>query len=931
MDSNEAKGPSVRERERERERELFEQALEVPPEGRGGFLREACGSDRELHERVQELLVAERAAGGFLGGGEVGFAGAGEGPRELAGRYRLGQRIGEGGFGEVFLAEQIAPVRRRVAVKILKAGMDSRQVVARFEVERQALALMEHPNIAKVFDAGTTPEGRPFFVMEWVEGAALTRHCDEARMPVAGRLGLFVEICDALQHAHQKGIIHRDLKPSNVLVARQGDRAVPKVIDFGIAKAIQPESAEAVGMTRAFELLGTPAYMSPEQGRFTTHDVDIRTDIYSLGVLLHELLIGRTPLDEGLLRTEGWDAWRRRLRDEEAVRLPARWRALSPAERAEAAARRGTTVPGLGRGLRGDLEWIVARCLEREPGRRYDSAAALAADVQRHLAHEPVVAAAPGAFYRMAKFLRRHRWAVAGGVTVGVALMAATVVSLVHAGRARVAERMAQQLLEGEIRQRRELERLRRLADEEAARARTEAATARAVTRFLNEDVLASADPAREVERELTLRTVLDRASRQLSGRLTNEPAVAAAIHQTLGRAYLNLSMPAAAAPHFESARDLYAGSRGAVAEETLGAAIEYAFARHRAEGWTNALPSAEATTALARERFGRGHPLSLHCGARLAWIHYQLGRLADWHRVAEETYQDAQGSAAVEDADLLGVMYLVARKRGRSAGGVFEAGEQILLQAVQLMHERRGAEHALAVRARANLAVYYYDHWRHVDRAEELFLDVLENQRRLLGENHESTLTTLSNLGLLYVRAERPRAAQRMFLGLLAVRPDDQRPRRWLPELLAAAPLRPAAAGGGALAFRWRIDEPVGRWTVPDFDDSAWMASTGTDPGPRWGRASFELSAAPSEPLVVSVSGVARGEILFNGLAAGPEFVCGSPEGVLLIASADSTRALRAGRNVVAIRIAEAREGEPFQLRLHGFPEAESGEGGGE
>jgi len=903
-----------------RERELFEQALELAAGERLAFLRQACGVDAELFRRISELLEAEVASGGFLGGParEATTDLSASNPQQQIGRYRLLERLGEGGFGVVYLAEQTEPVRRRVALKILRPGLESRQVVARFQAERQLLALMDHANIARVFDAGATDDEKPFFVMELVPGLSLTRFCDEERLCVRERLELFGEVCDALQHAHQKGVIHRDLKPSNVLVTRQNGRAVPKVIDFGVAKATEPESGSPSGVTRAFELLGTPAYMSPEQARFLGRDVDIRTDIYSLGVMLHELLLGTTPLDAKELDAVELDVWRRRICEEEPPCPSLRWRSLPASKQTEIATGRNTTPTALAGQLAGDLDWIVMRCLEKDRERRYPSTAALAADIRRHLANEPVEAGAPGPFYRLGKFLRRHRLAVSAAAAVVLAMAAATVISLTLAWRATRAEHTAQELLEKEQRQRVELETLRRLADEEAA-------TARAVTRFLNEDLLGLADPAREPERELSLRAVLDRASRQLAGSLTNEPAVAAAIHKTLGSAYQNLAVHEAAARHYEAARELFSRIQGPAAPETLHAGVEAAFARHRAGDSTNALPLVEAAAAIARQRLGRAHPMAIHCGHRLAWLYYNLQRIPDWEREAEETYQDLQGVEGVEDADLLGVMYLVARKRGTLRGGVFEAGEQILLHAAGLMQERRGPDHPLNIRVKIFLAVYYYDHWRNVKQAEALFLEVLEWQRRVLGERHEHTLTTLRNLGLLYTRGQQPRAAQRMYLQVLALLPGDSTALASLRALRTNAPLTFIPPAPATLQWRATRSEPEGRWTVPQFDDSEWPVASEMTPGLAWWRGMFELPSSPAEPLVIVVAGVKRGEVFLNGVAAGPEFTIGSASGYWIVSSTDATRALRAGRNVVAVRVMEASDTRPFSLTLHPFPPPES------
>ncbi|MBK7404657.1 MAG: protein kinase [Phycisphaerales bacterium] len=332
----------------------------------------------------------------------------------VIGRYKLLERIGEGGFGSVFVAEQSEPVRRRVALKILKRGMDTQRVVARFEAERQALAMMEHPNIAKVLDAGQTPSGRPFFAMELVRGQPITAFCDAARLAIPRRVELLRAVCTAVQHAHQKGIIHRDLKPSNVLVTLQDGEPVPKVIDFGIAKAIHAPLAEETVYTQAHQMLGTPIYMSPEQTGVGAIDVDTRTDIYSLGALFYEVLAGATPFDQERLGTMSLADMQRMIVDEEPPRPSARFLALGPA-RERIAADRAADPKRLERLLRGDLDWIVMKCLEKDRARRYESASALEDDLARHLALEPVRAGPPSAAYLAKKFIRRNRAQVAAG------------------------------------------------------------------------------------------------------------------------------------------------------------------------------------------------------------------------------------------------------------------------------------------------------------------------------------------------------------------------------------------------------------------------------------------------------------------------------------------------------------------------------------
>jgi serine/threonine protein kinase len=361
----------------------------------------------------------------------------GERADAIIGRYRLLEQIGEGGFGVVWRAEQVEPVRRTVALKIVKLGMDTRNVIARFEQERQALALMDHPNIAKVLDAGATPEGRPYFVMELVQGVKITDYCDQARLSTEARLALFVTVCHAVQHAHQKGIIHRDLKPSNILVSEEGQVPVPKVIDFGVAKATRQERLTDLTLFTQFEqMIGTPLYMSPEQAELSGLDIDTRSDIYSLGVLLYELLAGRTPFDPEKLMRAGLDEIRRVIRDQEPLK-PSTLLSTMALEVPTAVARSRASDPGkLAARFRGDLDWILMKALEKDRSRRYQSAAMLADDLRRHLAAEPVLAHPPSRLYRLQRTMRRNKAICASIAAVGISLLAGVVVSVTLALRA---------------------------------------------------------------------------------------------------------------------------------------------------------------------------------------------------------------------------------------------------------------------------------------------------------------------------------------------------------------------------------------------------------------------------------------------------------------------------------------------------------------
>ncbi|MBI3868642.1 MAG: protein kinase [Verrucomicrobia bacterium] len=447
------------------EQAVFAEALQrATLDARAAYLDSACGADVALRRRVEALLGAAESAGDFLERPPAGLAADAGSPLvtpvlseklgDRIGRYKLLEQIGEGGCGVVYMAEQEEPVRRRVALKVIKLGMDTKSVIARFEAERQALAMMDHPNIAKVFDGGATRAGRPYFVMELVRGVPITQFCDEARLPTASRLRLFIQVCQAVEHAHQKGVSHRDLKPSNILVTVNDGSPVPKVIDFGIAKAAGQRLTDKTLFTQFHSFIGTPAYTSPEQAEMSSVDIDTRTDIYSLGVLLYELLTGRTPFDGEELLRSGLDEMRRVIREEEPLRPSTRLTlelkrartGVSVARDSEPKSARGQAsrelpTKNLIQHVRGDLDWIVMKCLEKDRSRRYETASGMAADVQRHLNHEPILARPPSRLYRLQKASRRNRIAFVATTALAIALLGGAVVGTTQAIRARSAER----------------------------------------------------------------------------------------------------------------------------------------------------------------------------------------------------------------------------------------------------------------------------------------------------------------------------------------------------------------------------------------------------------------------------------------------------------------------------------------------------------
>lgn len=470
----------------ELEQRLFDEALDHPagPE-RDAFIRSACEGDRELEISLLGLLASDQDAAAFFKNGAdaleelaaaspIGAAPSGVNPviGTSIGPYRVMELIGEGGCGSVFLAEQQYPILRRVALKIIKLGMDTDAVITRFEAERQALAMMDHPNIAHVLDAGSTRSGLPYFVMEWVDGACILEYCREQRLSTPARLGLFIKVCHAIQHAHQKGLIHRDIKPSNILITLKDGQPVPKVIDFGIAKATDLPLAGTAQLTQNLQMIGTPAYMSPEQAERSDMKIDTRSDIYSLGALLYELLTGQPPFDPHQLTRYGMSEMLRTLRETEPPLPSVALADLQKADLATRAAERKTDSAGLISEVRGDLDWIISKALEKHRSRRYESAHALAVDIGRHLAYEPVVARPPTRQYILEKWIRRNRTVFASAVVIAVVLIVATIVSFrlqmnerKALGKLRLSEKMQTALRQEADLRREQAERLQLLSE----------------------------------------------------------------------------------------------------------------------------------------------------------------------------------------------------------------------------------------------------------------------------------------------------------------------------------------------------------------------------------------------------------------------------------------------------------------------------------
>lgn len=654
------------------------------------------------------------------------------GPGDVIGQFTLLHPLGEGGMGEVWAAEQGEPMRRQVALKLLKPGLDTRDFLARFEVERQALAVMDHPNIARVYAADATPGGRPYYAMEFVRGVPITTYCDNNRLTTRQRLTLFVAVCRAVQHAHQKGVIHRDLKPSNVLVTIVDDAPVPKVIDFGIAKAVGARIADITFATDIRQPLGTPAYMSPEQWEPDQFDIDTRSDIYSLGVMLYELLVGRLPTDPVQLMRAG-QAVAQLLRDVTPAMPSTRARSLG-ADSASLAMARGTDNRALVRALAGDLDWITLKAMEADRSRRYETPHALAQDITRHLNNEPVQARPPSVRYRAGRFVRRNRLAVAAATMLLVAGSAFAVVMAVQARRLAV----------------------------ERDRARLEAARARALNDFLQQTLL-SPDPIQGTGRDVTMRQALDSATARLRRDATLLPSVAASLESAIGWAYFKLQEFDKAEPLLKDALARRYSERP-VDSAALGEHLMRYGAMHEARArLDSAALSYHNGIALLRGHGGTSRDLAASL-ARAANLFRTKGDSVQARAALDEARRlferagDSSGLASVDDM------------RGAVEYELGHLDRALPLFRSALAYRRAHlGQHPLVANSLANLGAVLEDAKDTVG-AEAAYREALSIAERTLGSDHEIVAATLSNLALLLGNTERTAEASRLLQRALAI-----------------------------------------------------------------------------------------------------------------------------------------------------------------
>ena len=733
---------------------IYSAAILLPPSERGAYLDRACGKDRALRLRVEAMLEESRplhdAAEGTptlreeddsLNREPVEVAPIQELEGTTIGNYRLLQRIGEGGMGVVYMADQEHPVRRRVAVKIVKLGMDTEAVVARFEAERQALAMMDHPNIARVLDAGATSTGRPYFVMELVQGVPITNYCDRNKLSLRERLQLFIPVCKAIQSAHQKGIIHRDLKPSNVMVTLHHGDPMPKVIDFGVAKAINQRLTDKTVFTRFGAMVGTPAYMSPEQAEMSSLDVDTRADVYSLGVLLYELLTGSTPISSEKLQSLGPSQVHKVLAEVEPEKPSTRLSTMVGARRGVVTSNRGLGASARRDSIPSDLDWIVMKCLEKDRRRRYDTVNGLTMDIGRHLSNEPVLARPPSAWYQFQKSFRRNRVVFLGTAAVFVALLVGGSLAIVQAIRARAAEVRAkadaQRAVQAEKLAKDRMEELVRERDFKTMALRD----AEAITGYLTR-VFRSPDPTRD-GRSITVAETLDRAVARLDSDLKEQPAQRARLQSTFAQTYAALGLYKEAVRlqehvHAYAAATLGSNHVNTVAERgVLAGYLSYAGRNQEA------LHLNEADLEIHRQRYGLKSMQTIGTLHSLAIRYAAVGRAEEALKMREEVVAFYRGNKEATDNDLLPALYNLALSYDH-AGRTEEALK--LREEVYAGEVRRSGPDSLgSVLAMSSLSSSYLQANRHSE-AFELSGKALALSQKFLGPEHPDTLSLMMN-----------------------------------------------------------------------------------------------------------------------------------------------------------------------------------------
>jgi len=730
----------------QRLKNLVNRALELPEIEQDVFLQQEC-EDIELLAEARDLLLHSTTDPEGPLGDPAKQSDLPEMVGKKIGPYQIIKSLGEGGMGVVYLAGQSAPLRRKVALKVIKLGMDTREVIARFGSERQALALMEHPNIAKVYDAGATDAGRPFFVMEYIPGVPLNRYCDAKKLGLAGRLNLFIQVCSGVQHAHRKGIIHRDLKPGNILVTEVEGRPVPKIIDFGVAKATSQHLAVQTLFTQVGQMIGTPEYMSPEQAGSSDEDVDTRSDVYSLGVMLYELLTGAVPLERREIMQAGLERMALHVQNE----IPKK-----PSTRIDTEIKQSGRLANIpisdtrawAKRIRGDLDWITMKALEKDPNRRYGSVQELAEDIRRHSENRPVLASSPSTAYRLGKFLKRHRIGVSATATIFVLLVAFAIMMTVQANR------IAQ-------------ERDRALAAEK--RALTEAETAAEVSQFLV-DIFKVSDPSEAHGNSVTAREILDLGAVRIKETLTGQPGVQARLMETMGSVYFNLGFYDRALELAEEARrirqSLYAGDHPEVAQSLL---LLSEVQLQRGE-FDKAEELNSKALAMNRRVLGNEHPKTAECLQSLAVNLKRQNRLDE----AETAYREALAIRR----NLIPPDPVVTASTLTSLGELLRLKDQLdeaevlHQEALNLTREVESIYHPVVRTSLNNLALVF-EARESYDEAEGMLREVVQIDMKLFGTRSPRYATSVCNLAGILKKAGKLDEAEEIHRQALAIRRD--------------------------------------------------------------------------------------------------------------------------------------------------------------
>ncbi len=712
--------------------DIFNEALEIEDKAkRTKYLNQACRGNEKLRKEVESLLDAHEQAGDFLKTPAIDpnvtieNSPIHEGPGSKIGHYEILELIGEGGMGLVYLAQQKEPVRRKVVLKIVKPGMDSRQVIARFEAERQVLAILDHPNIAHVFDAGTTEAGRPYFVMEYVKGVSITRYCDEKKLNIEQRLRLFEQVCEGIHHAHQKGIIHRDIKPSNILVSVHDDRAVPKIIDFGIAKAITQPLTDKTFVTFQGQLLGTPEYMSPEQVDLATQDIDIRTDIYTLGVVLYELLTGALPFEDESFGKRSFADIQRTIREIEPATPSMKLTSLG--EKALIiAARRSTHVVPLAKRLHRELEWIPLKAMRKDRCRRYKSVSEMSDDIRNYLNGNPLIAGPETAIYRVRKFVHKHAGSVATVVLVAAVILIGSIVSTT----------------------------MYFIAERERTEAERQAGISQAVVDYFNKDLFGSLNPDNGNGREITVMQVLNNAAENLDGKFKDTPLIDASIRYTLGSTYMNLGSYKAAETYLNRALELRTSELGEEHPDTLGSMEQLGWLYFNQRRIDDALPKFEKVLEINLRVFGKKHPETLKSMAHLGLMYCLQGRYDESVLQLENALENQRLLPGEEHRDTLwtkhnlGLVYYYQ--------GNYDKAKELLEAALKISPRVCGKESSEVLWTRLQLG-WVFEKQGLYKKAKDIYEDVLGIWSRKMDMEYIDLLKLNAMFHLAQLLAECP------------------------------------------------------------------------------------------------------------------------------------------------------------------------------